>query len=704
MRLSLLALAAVLLGNQIEASDNKMTYPPARRSDQVDMYHGVRVEDAYRWLEDADSPETKTWVAAENALTAEYLAKVPVRQRIERRLTELWNFERYSSFFKAGGRYFYSRNDGLQNQNVLYTAPSIQGNARVLLDPNGLSKDGTVALSGLSVSDNGKLLAYSISRSGSDWQEWRVRDIETGQDLPDLVSWSKFSSAAWSNDNSGFYYQRFAEPSSAKELTGVNEFAKLYYHRLGKAQSDDSLIYERPDHKDWNFAGQSTEDGRYLIMEISKGAEDKNILFYQDLKTPGAKVVELVSVFEGAYNFLGNEGSRFYFRTTAASPKGRIIMIDVTKPARANWKDIVPEQKDTLQDARMAGGMLTLAYLKDAYSATKIYKLDGSFVRDVAMPGIGTVAWSSARLSDTELFYSYTSFTIPSAIYHYDLKTGASTLARESKLSFDPATYETKQVFYNSKDGTRVPMFLVYKKGLTQNGANPTYLYGYGGFNVSLTPSFSVTIIEWMERGGLFAVPNLRGGGEYGEAWHEAGTKQHKQNVFDDFIAAAEWLIANRYTSTPKLAIGGGSNGGLLIGACLNQRPDLFGAALPAVGVMDMLRFHKFTIGWAWTVDYGSPDNPEDFKALRAYSPLHNIRVGTKYPPTLITTADHDDRVVSGHSFKYAAALQHAQEGPAPILIRIETKAGHGAGKPTAKLIEEAADRWAFLAKALQMN
>jgi len=704
MRFLPATLTVVLLGSGLSASDIKMTYPAARRSDQVDMYHGVRVEDAYRWLEDADSAETKTWVAAENALTGEYLAKIPVRQRIERRLTELWNFERYSNFFKAGGRYFYSRNDGLQNQNVLYTAPSIQGNARVLLDPNALSKDGTVALSGLSVSDNGKLLAYSISRSGSDWQEWRVRDIETGKDLPDLVSWSKFSSAAWSHDDDGFYYQRFAEPSSAKELTGVNEYAKLYYHRLGKPQSDDKLIYERPDHKDWNFAGQSTEDGRYLIMEISKGAEDKNLLFYQDLKTPGAKVIELVNVFEGAYNFLGNEGSRFYFRTTAGSPKARIVMIDVTKPARANWKDIVPEQKETLQDARMAGGMLTLAYLKDAYSATKIYKLDGSFVRDVAMPGIGTVAWSSARLSDTELFYSYTSFVAPSAIYHYDLKTGASTLARASKLSFDPAIYETRQVFYNSKDGTRVPMFLVYKKGLTQSGANPTYLYGYGGFNISLTPSFSVPIIEWMERGGLFAVPNLRGGGEYGEAWHEAGTKQHKQNVFDDFIAGAEWLIANRYTSTPKLAIGGGSNGGLLIGACLNQRPDLFGAALPAVGVMDMLRFHKFTIGWAWTVDYGSPDNPEDFKALRAYSPLHNIRAGTKYPSTLITTADHDDRVVSGHSFKYAAALQHAQEGPAPILIRIETKAGHGAGKPTAKIIEEAADRWAFLANALGME
>jgi prolyl oligopeptidase len=696
--------AAVLTGYALEAANNKMTYPPARRSEQVDTYHGAKVEDPYRWLEDADSAESKAWVAAENSLTSEYLRQIPGRERILRRLTALWNFERYSGLFKAGGRYFYSRNDGLQNQNVLYTLPAIRGEARVLLDPNTLSKDGTVALSGLHVSDNGKLLAYSISRSGSDWQEWRVRDIETGRDLPDLVRWSKFSGAAWSNDTKGFYYQAFAEPSSAAELTGTNYYAKLYYHKLGDPQSSDKLIYERPDQKDWQFDGGTTEDGRYLLVEVRKGAEDKNLVFYQDLKTPGAKMIELVGVFEGAYSFLGNESSRFFFRTTGGTPRGRIISIDVAKPGRENWKEIVPEQKETLHDARMAGGMLTLAYLKDAYSAAKIYKLDGTFVRDVALPGIGTVTWSNARLTDTELFYSYTGYTAPATLYRYDLKTGASSLLRQSKLNFDPAAFETRQIFYTSKDGTRIPMFLVHKKGLTQNGANPTYLYGYGGFNVSLTPSFSVSILEWMERGGLFAVPNLRGGGEYGEAWHEAGVKKNKQNVFDDFIAAAEWLIANKYTSTPKLAIGGGSNGGLLVGACLNQRPDLFGAALPAVGVMDMLRFHKFTIGWAWTVDYGSPDNAEDFPALRAYSPLHNIKMGGMYPPTLVTTADHDDRVVSGHSFKYAAALQHAQEGPAPILIRIETKAGHGAGKPTAKIIEEAADRWAFLEKALHME
>ncbi len=697
----LLALAAAIA---IEAADTKMSYPPARRSDQADVYHGVRVEDPYRWLEDPDSAESKAWVAAENSLTSEYLKQIPVRAKIERRLTELWNFERYSGFFKAGGRYFYSRNDGLQNQNVLYVADSVHGNGRLLLDPNVLSKDGTVALSGLAVSENGKLLAYSISRSGSDWQEWRVRDIASGQDLPELVNWSKFSNAGWSIDNGGFYYQRFPEPSSKEQLTGLNQEAKLYYHTLGKPQSSDKLIYERPDHKDWNFDGSSTEDGRYLVLQITHGTEEKNLVFYRDLQAPGAKMVELIDKFDGSYGFLGKEGSSFYFRTTNGAQRGRIIAIDLSNPERANWREIVPERKEKLDDARMAGGMLVLSYLKDAYNAASIYKLDGSFVRDVALPGIGTVAWSDARLKDTELFYSYTTFTEPAAIYRYDLKTGATEAVRRSKLNFDPASYETHQVFYNSKDGTRIPMFLVYKKGLTRNGANPTYLYGYGGFNISLTPSFSVPIIEWMERGGIFAMPNLRGGGEYGEDWHEAGRKHNKQNVFDDFIAAAEWLISNKYTSTPKLAIGGASNGGLLIGACLNQRPDLYGAALPAVGVMDMLRFHKFTIGWAWMDDYGSPDNAEDFEALRAYSPLHNIKPGTKYPPTLITTADHDDRVVSGHSFKYAAALQHAQEGPAPILIRIETKAGHGAGKPIAKSIEEAADRWAFLAHALHIE
>ena len=698
MRLSLIALTGVLL-----AAELKMSYPPAKRVEQADVYHGVRIEDPYRWLEDPDSPESQAWVTAQNALTEKYLAQVPGRERIRRRLTELWNFERYSGFFKAGGRYFFLRNDGLQNQSVLYTLTSINGPERALLDPNALSKDGTVALGTLHVSNNGKLLAYSISRSGSDWLEWRVRSIDTGQDLPDLLLWSKFSTVAWSADDKGFYYQRFAQPKT-NELTAVVDNAKLYYHRLGAPQSSDELVYERPDQKDWQFEAITSEDGRYLILLVSKGAEDKNMVFYRDLKTPGSKVTELVGMFDGAYIFLGNQDKRFYFRSTGSAPRGRIIAIDLAKPERKEWTAIVPEQKETLQEAQVAGGMIALSYLKDAYSTGKIYKLNGAFVRDVALPGIGTIAWSQAHFADTELFYSYTSFTAPTTMYRYNPKTGSSTVARQSKLIFDPSAYETKQVFYNSKDGTRIPMFLVHKKGLSLNGTNPTILYGYGGFNISITPSFSVSMLQWMEQGGIYAVANLRGGGEYGEAWHEAGVKQNKQNVFDDFIAAAEWLIANKYTSTPKLAISGRSNGGLLVGATLNQRPDLFGAALPAVGVMDMLRFHKFTIGWAWTVDYGSPDNVEEFPALRSYSPLHNIKPGVKYPPTLITTADHDDRVVSGHSFKYAAALQQAQAGSAPILIRVDVKAGHGAGKPTAKLIEELADTYAFLEKALDLK
>ncbi len=648
MRLSLIVLTGVLL-----AADLKMSYPPAKRVEQADVYNGVRIEDPYRWLEDADSPETKAWVTAQNALTEKYLGQIPGRERIRRRLTELWNFERYADFFKAGGRYFFLRNDGLQNQSVLYTLPSIHGPERALLDPNTLSKDGTVALAGFYVSNDGKLLAYAISRSGSDWQEWRVRNIDTGQDLPDLLVWSKFSTAAWSADNKGFYYQRFAEPKT-HELTAVVNNAKLYYHWLGAPQSSDELIYERPDQKDWQFEAITSEDGRYLIAAVSKGAEDKNMVLYRDLKAPGATMTELVGTFDGAYIFLGNQGKRFYFRTTGGAARGRIIAIDLAKPERKNWTEIVGEQKETLREAQMASGMLALSYLRDAYGAAKIYKLDGAFVRDVVLPGIGTIYWSQAHSTDTELFYGYTSFTAPNTMYRYDLKTGASSVARQSKLSFDPSAYETRQIFYNSKDGTRVPMFLVHKKGLTQNGANPTILYGYGGFNISVTPTFTVSTIEWIEHGGIYAVANLRGGGEYGESWHEAGTKRNKQNVFDDFIAAAEWLISNKYTSTPKLAISGRSNGGLLVGATLNQRPDLFGAALPAVGVMDMLRFHKFTIGWAWTVDYGSPEQ--------------------------------------------------AQAGPAPILIRIDVKAGHGAGKPTTKLIEEWADSYAFLEKALDLK
>jgi prolyl oligopeptidase len=553
------------------------------------------------------------------------------------------------------------------------------------------------------VDRSAKLLAYAIAQAGSDWSEWHVRDISTGKDLPDLVQWTKFTNAEWTFDGRAFYYQRFPEPTDKAALTASNKNAQLYLHTIGRPQSSDQLIYQRPDHPNWLFGSAVSDDGRYLALHIETGDAGRNLLFYQDLQATTPKTVELINQLQAQFHFIGNQGSTFFVNTTDNAPKGRVIAIDVNRPERANRKEIVPEQPETLGSVQYVGGKLILSYLKDAHSVAKIAGVNGKVEHELALPGLGTSGFSSARASDTKLIYSFDSFTAPLTFYRYDLKTNQSTLLRQSKLSFDPSLYETEQVFYKSKDGTRVPMFLVHKKGLERNGQNPTLLYAYGGFNVAVTPNFSATFLGWMEMGGLLAVANLRGGSEYGEAWHQAGTKLHKQNVFDDFIAGAEFLIANKYTSTPKLSIFGGSNGGLLIGAVLNQRPERFGAAMPAVGVMDMLRFNKFTIGAAWEGDYGSPENLEEFKALYAYSPLHNIRAGVHYPPTLITTSDHDDRVVPGHSFKYAATLQAAQGGPAPILIRIETRAGHGAGKPTTKRIDEAADRFAFLVHELHM-
>ena len=675
-------------------------YPVARKGDQVDDYHGVKVADPYRWLEDLDSEETRKWVEAENNLTFAYLAEIPARNTIKERLTKLWNFEKYGVPFKEGSRYFYSRNSGLQNQSVLYSVTSLDAQPQLLLDPNTLSADGTVALSGTAVSDDGKLLAYSLSASGSDWQEWKVRDVETGKDLSDDLKWVKFSNASWSHDGQGFYYVRYDEPKS-DSLKGTNYFQKLYYHRIGTPQSEDVLVYERPDQKDWLFDGAVTKDGNYLIITVFQGTDVKTRIYYKDLRAKDAPVVKLLDDFDGAYTFVGNDGSRFWFQTDVGAPRGKIIEIDTNQPARANWKVLVPEGREALQTTTVVNHKFVANYLKDAYTQVKIFDTNGKFIREVEFPAIGSAEGFGGDPDDRETFYSFTSFTVPAAIYRYDMETGRSTIFRQPKVDFDPKNFETKQVFYPSKDGTKVPMFITYKKGLKLDGNNPTYLYGYGGFSVSLTPAFSVGMMVWMEMGGVFAVPNLRGGNEYGEEWHQGGMKLKKQNVFDDFIEAAKWLIANKYTSTPKLAIAGGSNGGLLVGAALTQRPDLFGAALPAVGVMDMLRFQKFTIGWAWVSDYGSSEDPEEFKAIYAYSPLHNIKAGTKYPPTLVTTADHDDRVWPGHSFKFAATLQAAQAGDAPILIRIETKAGHGAGKPTSKIIEETADRYAFLVRTL---
>lgn len=680
-----------------------IAYPAARKSEQTDDYHGVKVADPYRWLEDLDAAETRSWVEAENKLAFGYLKEIPATEKIKERLTKLWNYERFGVPFKEGSRYFYTRNTGLQNQAVLYSVSSLSDEPKLLLDPNTLSADGTVALSGLSISHDGKLMAYSLSASGSDWQEWKVRDVASGKDTADDLKWVKFSGASWTPDSKGFFYSRYDQPKE-DSLKGTNYFQKLYYHQLGTAQAADVLVYERPDQKEWLFGGSVSDDGRYLIINVSEGTDSKNRVYYKDLRAPVAPVVKLLDGFDAAYNFIDNDGSTFWFQTDLNSPRGKIIAIDIAKPDARNWRVIVPEAAETLQAVTFVNQQFVADYLKDAHAQFKVFDREGKLVREVALPGIGAASGFAGKATDKETFYAYTSFTTPTTIYRYDMATGKSTVFRQPKVDFNPADFETKQVFYNSKDGTRVPMFITHKKGLKLDGSNPTYLYGYGGFDISLTPGFSVGNLVWMELGGVYAQPSLRGGGEYGEEWHKAGMKLKKQNVFDDFIAAAEWLIANKYTSTPKLSIAGASNGGLLVGAALTQRPDLFGAALPGVGVMDMLRFQKFTIGWAWVSDYGSSDNAADFKAQYAYSPLHNIKPGTVYPPTLITTADHDDRVWPGHSFKFAATLQAAQAGPAPILIRIETKAGHGAGKPTSKIIEELADQWGFLVRVLDMK
>jgi len=705
--LTIVIICTFLYYVRVTSSQKNMTtvenlnYPATSKSQQVDNYHGTEVADPYRWLENPDSPETKAWVEAQNKVTFGFLEKIPQREDIKKRLTKLWDYEKYGVPFKEGNRYFYFKNDGLQNQSVLYTLKNLDDKPTVLLDPNQLSEDGTVALSGISISENGEYLAYGISIAGSDWQEWKVRNIETGEDLKDHLRWIKFSGASWTNDSKGFFYSAYDEPNQKTKLEDVNYYQKLYYHQLGQPQSEDTLIYQRSDQKEWGFNGSVTEDGRYLIISVWLGTDSKNLVFYQDLTNPNSQVVELINKFESSYSFIDNDANVFYFQTDLNASRGKVIAIDTKKPDSKNWQEIIPETTETLGSVGTINHQFVAEYLKDARSQIKIFETNGNFVREIELPGIGSVGGFNGKSSDTETFYLFTSFTAPGTIYRYDMVTGESKVFREPKVDFNADNYETKQIFYQSKDGTQIPMFITHKKGIKLDGNNPTYLYGYGGFNVSLTPTFSVSSLIWMEMGGVYAIPNIRGGGEYGEAWHQAGIKDKKQNVFDDFIAAAEWLIDNGYTKSEKLAIAGGSNGGLLVGACMTQRPDLFGAALPSVGVMDMLRFHKFTIGWAWVPEYGSSENPEDFKTLYAYSPLHNLKPGTAYPATLITTADHDDRVVPAHSFKFAAALQAAHDGDAPVLIRIETKAGHGAGKPTTKIIEEAADKWAFLVKTL---
>jgi prolyl oligopeptidase len=685
----------------------RLKYPQAAKSDVVDDFFGTKVADPYRWLEDADSPETRAWIDAENAVTFAYLDQIPERAGVGQLLTRLWNYERYGVPSKEGDYYIFGRNDGLQNQAVLYRTSSLDREPDVLLDPNLLSPDGTVALSGTGFSDDGRFMAYGLSQSGSDWIEWRVRDVATAADLPDLVAWSKFSNAAWRKDGSGFYYSRYTAPAPGETFQGINKNQKLCFHALGTTQDEDVLVYERPDQPDWGFTADVTDDGRFLVIYQSEGTDPRNRVFISDLTQASPTVTPLLDAFDAQYVVVGNDGDRFYVKTDKDAPRGRLVAIDRhALPEPGHWETLIPEGpgRDVLSSVTMVADRFVAVWQIDAHHVVRIYGLDGRYEGDMVLPGIGSIPGLSGRRHHREAFYAFTSFTYPTTIFRYDFATTASEVFRQPAVSFDAATYETKQLFYASKDGTRVPMFVTHRKRLRLDGNNGTYLYGYGGFNISLTPAYSAAIAAWLELGGVYAVANLRGGGEYGKPWHDAGRLKNKQNVFDDFIAAAEFLIRSGYTSTPKLAIGGGSNGGLLVGACLTQRPDLFAGALPAVGVLDMLRFHNFTIGWAWTFDYGSPDTEDGFRTLIGYSPLHNIRPGVCYPATFITTADHDDRVVPLHSFKFAAALQAGQGCDAPILIRIETKAGHGAGKPTSKQIEEQADEWAFLVRVLGMS
>jgi prolyl oligopeptidase len=714
MAWKLAAAAGVFLMSGVAAAQ-ALHYPSARVSDQKDVYFGTTVADPYRWMEDVDSPEVKHWVEAENTLTQSFLADVPQRAQIHSRLMELVNFERFSPPETEHGRYFYLRNSGLQNQSVLYWQQGAHGEPKVLLDPNTLRADGTIALQGTAVTDDGKLLAYLLAEAGSDLQKIHVKDVATGHDLPDVIDWVKFSGVSWLKDGSGFFYSSFGVPKTeaekAEALKAAAYFHKLYFHKLGTPQSADVVVFERPDDKEMTMGGGVSEDGHWLVLSQSKIST--NALAVKDLTKPGwesptAPVIKIAPVDDAQYSWIGSEGHTVWLQINKNAPKSKIVQVDLDHPEPEHWKTIVPETQNSLESAVMVHGTLILTYLVDAKSEVELHKLDGSLIEKLALPGIGSVAVSGGKKTDEETFYTFTNYTTPATIYRLDMKTFQSSIWKQPKLTFDPALYETKQVFATSKDGTKVPLFVTYKKGIKLDGSAPAILYGYGGFNVSLGPGYSSSRLAWLEMGGIYAEAILRGGGEYGETWHLAGTKTHKQNVFDDFIGCAQYLIENHYTSPKKLAINGGSNGGLLVGAVELQRPELFGAAVAQVGVMDMLRFDKFTIGYAWKPDYGSPsDNEADFRAIYKYSPLHNIHAGVHYPPTFITTADHDDRVFPAHSFKFAAAMQAAAEktpDAAPVLIRIETRAGHGGGMPLSKQMDVTADMYAFLVKELGMQ
>ncbi|HKX29092.1 MAG TPA: prolyl oligopeptidase family serine peptidase [Blastocatellia bacterium] len=683
-------------------SAQQVDYPKTPKVDHVDTYQGVQIADPYRWLEDDNSPQTAGWVEAQNRATFAYLDKIPYRAKLKDRLERLYDYPKYSAPFKKGNRFFFYKNSGLQNQSVLYLQNGLDGTPEELIDPNRLSADGTSRLTSFDLSKDGKYAVYGVSKAGSDWQDYYVMEIATKKTLSDRLEWIKASGAAWYGH--GFFYSRYDEPEKGHELSSKNEYQKVYYHRLGTPQSQDELVYQDLTNAQRFHRVEVTEDERFAFLYLSERGKGKkgNAVSYRDLSRGEKSFTPVIAeIGDHSFEVLDNVGDQFLIQTNQGAPNDKVILYDPKNPEEKDWKVILPEKSEPMQRARIAGGRLFVSYLKDVASRVYVYGLDGKLENEVKLPGLGSAAGFGGDRDDKFVFYTFTSFNYPPTIFKYEIATKRSTLFRAPGIpDFKPADYETRQVFYTSKDGTRVPMFLVYKKGLKLDGRNPALLYGYGGFNITTSPGFNSLRLALLEQGFVYASANLRGGGEYGEKWHEAGTKLKKQNVFDDFIAAAEWLIANKYTSPEKLAINGGSNGGLLVGAVMNQRPELFRAAIPQVGVMDMLRFQKFTIGWNWIADYGSSDNPEEFKALRAYSPLHNIRQGVKYPATLITTADHDDRVVPAHSFKYAATLQEKAAPGTPVLIRVETKSGHGASS-TAKTIEQTADIYAFLLHSL---
>jgi len=699
--------AILLVCGSVQGKEAMPKYPDSKTGDQVDTYHGTNVPDPYRWLEDdvRNSEEVAAWAQAQSDYARAYLDKLPSRNMFHDRLTKQWNYERFSVPSQHAGNYFFYKNDGLQNQSVLYVSDNYADDGRVLIDPNTWSEDGTISLGATKVSDDGKYLAYARKESGSDWSTLYVKEIETGKDLSDKLEWTRWANIVWNADSTGFYYTRYAKPDEGQQFQASVTDPMIMFHKLGDAQDDDTLVYQWPDHPTWSFGLQRSDDDRHLVLSLSESTDPQNQVWYRPADAAlDAEWTPLIDDFENEFAFVGNDGERLFFMTDLDAPTKRLVAMHVAKPGRDHVEQVIPATKATLEGVSLLDGKFIASYMEDVVSKVKVFNLQGTVVGEVDLPGVGTAGGFGGHEDDTETFFAFTSYATPTSIYRYDVTSGEVKQIRAPQVDFDPTQYVVRQDFVTSKDGTRVPIIVAHKKGLELDGTNPTLLYGYGGFNISITPSFSIQRAVWMEMGGVLAVANMRGGGEYGEEWHQGGKTVHKQNVFDDFIAAAEWLIAEGYCTSEKLAIQGGSNGGLLVGACMTQRPELFGACLPAVGVMDMLRYQHFTAGHFWRGEYGTVDDADEFKALLAYSPYHNIKPGTKYPATMVTTADTDDRVVPMHSFKFGAALQAAQAGDAPILLRIETKAGHGAGTPTTKQIDAAADRWAFLWHNLGME